>query len=182
MNETAKKTIKAKEFLASFRERPDDLYLLEKYGISVVQLKRVYAALIEKGLLSEYEYYGREKKAPGMEERQRPQLSASTAVSIVEEPSETLTDRILKSGYFLDTRISKAISDARSTRKPRVNQNIDSKKDEKSTMDLCPKCQKPKDPSSPGECIHCGVVFEKIGTGKGDKKGKLTILASDDLQ
>ncbi|HTY23902.1 MAG TPA: hypothetical protein VMC85_12270 [Desulfomonilaceae bacterium] len=182
MNETPQKTIKAKEFLASFREKPDDFYLLEKYGISLVQLKRVYAALIEKGLLSEYEYYGREKKAPGMEERQRPQLSASTAVGIVEEPSETLTDRILNSGYYLDTRVSKAISDAISTRKRRVSQNIDSEKDEESTMDLCPKCQKPKDPSSPSECPYCGVVFERISPGKKDKEGKSTILAPGDLR
>jgi hypothetical protein len=49
MVSSPKKTINAKEFLACFREKLDDFYLLEKFGIKPKHLKRIYSALIEKG-------------------------------------------------------------------------------------------------------------------------------------
>lgn len=107
-----KRIINAKEFLALFRARPDDFYLSEKYGISLNQLRRVYDALIAKGWLSEFEYNQREIKAPELEECAPPQLSISTAVSLVEKPSEALTEHILKLGYSLDPDLAEAVSSA----------------------------------------------------------------------
>jgi hypothetical protein len=51
------KLIRAKEFLACFRQKPDDLYLMQKFCISPKQLSKVYQALIEKGLITELEYH-----------------------------------------------------------------------------------------------------------------------------
>jgi len=107
-----KKVISAEDFLASFREIPDDFRLMEKYGISPKQLKQVYSDLIEKELLSEFEYNQRERKAPELEEYAPPQLSASTAVTLVEAPSEALTDHVLKSGFSFDPGLAKAVSSA----------------------------------------------------------------------
>jgi hypothetical protein len=67
-----KRIIKAKEFLSSFRETPDDFQLMEKYGISSKQLRRLYSTLIEEGLLTEFEYNQRERKAPELEEYSPP--------------------------------------------------------------------------------------------------------------
>jgi len=140
MSESRTKTVNAKEFLASFRERSDDFYLLEKYGINPSQLKRIYTALIEKGLLSEYEFHGREKKAHVMEEGERPQLAASTTVKIIEDPSVTLSERILRSGYSLDPTVSKAISEVINTRNRQALQNVAPKKAEQVTVNFCPNC------------------------------------------
>jgi hypothetical protein len=121
-----KRIVNAKEFLASFRARPDDLHLLKKYGMSLKQLRQVYAALIEKGLLSEFEYNHRERKAPELEECAPPQLSMSTAVSLVETPSEALTEHILKLGYSLDPDLAEAVTSAIEGKNRRIRKTTQS--------------------------------------------------------
>ncbi len=49
-----KKKINAKEFVAAFREHPDDFHLMVMFSMSPGQLKKIYSALLAKGLLSEY--------------------------------------------------------------------------------------------------------------------------------
>ncbi len=174
INSYPKKTINAKEFVACFRERPDDFYLLEKFGIKPNHLKRIYSALIEKGLLSEYEYNQREGKLPKLEDHKRPQLPASMAISIIEEPSEALTEHVMNLGYSLDPDLAKAMSDAIESKKLRKSKPT--KADEEAPK-LCPNCRKPKHPSSPNECIYCGVVFSKIEVK--NEKGKVSIWPDD---
>ncbi len=110
--------IKAKEFLSSFREMPDDFKLMEKYGISARQLARLYSSLIEKDLLTEFEYSQRENKAPELEEDLPPQLSVSTAVSLVETPSQAMTENILNAGYSLDPNLARAVLTQSKTEPP----------------------------------------------------------------
>ncbi|MGO9567835.1 MAG: hypothetical protein ACLP5H_09870 [Desulfomonilaceae bacterium] len=170
INSSPQKTINAKEFLACFRAKPDDFYLLEKFGIRPNHLKRIYSALIEKGLLSEYEYNRRERKLPKLDDHKRPQLPASMAISIIEEPSEALSEHVLNLGYSLDPDLAKALSDAIKSKELRKSKPL--KADEEAPK-LCPKCHKPKHPSAPDECIYCGVVFGKIEVQNG--KGKVSI-------
>jgi hypothetical protein len=51
------KLIRAKDFISCFRRNPDDLYLMRKFCLSPQQLAKVYKAIIEKGLLTEFEYH-----------------------------------------------------------------------------------------------------------------------------
>ncbi len=170
INSCPQKTINARDFLASFRKKPDDFRLLEEFSIMPKQLKRIYSALIEKGLLSEYEYNQREAKLPELEGCGRPQIPASMAVGLIEEPSEALTEHVLNLGYSLDTNLAKALSDAIDNKKLSKSKAI--KTDEEAPK-LCPKCHKPKHPSSPDECIYCGVVFAKIEVK--NEKGRVSI-------
>jgi hypothetical protein len=172
-----KKVINAKEFVAAFRQRPDDFYLMDKFSITPKHLKKIYSALIEKELLSEYEYNQRDGKAPEVGESEYVPLSASTAVSLVENPSEALTERIRASGYSFDTRLRGAISDAIEDKTRRLRRSTGSGKQERIATDLCPKCGEPKDPASPNECRYCGVVFAKFEAEK--KKGGLSVWRDD---
>lgn len=57
-------TVPAKEFLASFRNRPDDLHLMNRFRLTAKELRKIYERLIQAGFLSEYEYHCRNRKAP----------------------------------------------------------------------------------------------------------------------
>jgi hypothetical protein len=151
--------IKAKEFLASFRQTPDDFKLMEKYGISSRQLAHLYYALIEKELLTEFEYSQRERKAPELEEHLSPQLSVSTAVSLVETPSVAATESLLNAGYSLDPNLAKAVFDAIEDKNRKLGNSTEQ---DEATTDLCPKCSSLKDSSSPQECLRCGTVYAKV--------------------
>jgi hypothetical protein len=67
-NSSAQKTVPAKEFLAVFRNRPDDFHLMDSFQLTVKDLRKIYDRLIQAGLLSEYEYHCRDRKAPQLEE------------------------------------------------------------------------------------------------------------------
>ena len=54
---SAGKVIRAKDFLDCFRQKPDDLYLMQKFSLSPKQLAKVYQALIERGWPTELEYH-----------------------------------------------------------------------------------------------------------------------------
>jgi hypothetical protein len=142
-----KKTVRAKEFIAAFRERPDDSYLMDRFNISARNLGRIYSTLMEKGMLSEHEYNQREVKAPELDAREHSHISTSLTVSLVEDPTEALTERIEES----DPRLGGEVSQAQGVQKA-----------QQEVADLCPNCRKPKNSSSPEECIYCGVVFRKF--------------------
>jgi hypothetical protein len=142
-----KRTVRAKEFVAAFREMPDDSYLMAKFAITPRTLGRIYSVLIEKGMLSKTEYSNREGKAPELEEPENPDISTSTTVRLVEEPSEG-TDRThpgIDPGSCKD-----------------LFRGQEPNKTPRKVADLCPNCGKPKKPSSPEECIYCGVIFRKL--------------------
>ena len=65
---SAQMTVQAKDFLASFRNRPDDIHLMDRFRLTAKDLRKVYERLIQAGLLSEYEYHCRDRKAPELEE------------------------------------------------------------------------------------------------------------------
>ncbi len=139
-------SIKVSEFLASFRRNPDDFYLMEKYSLRPQQLKRIYDALVEKRLLSEYEYNYRERKAPELEEPVTAESEDSTAVDLSGEVSESLRRELITPGLSENIVPSEQPeSGPRRTTEAR----------------LCPNCRKPVDASSPDTCVHCGIVFAK---------------------
>jgi hypothetical protein len=159
-----KKSIDAKKFLASFRAASDDSQLMQEYGLNPKQLKHIYKALIEKGLLSEYEYYYRQRKAPELDEPTENLADASTKVSLV----ESISDETRRLYSIEHAQMSKSASD-------RDSQNADAvsggnRRDERSTpgsldkdrAGYCPRCHRPKDSSSPDTCIHCGVIYSKF--------------------
>jgi hypothetical protein len=86
--EPEKRLINAKQFLAAFRAASDDYHLMSEFSLSPKQLKKIYKALVEKGLLSEYEYYYRQVKAPELDEPTDAVLSTSTVVSLIEGLSD----------------------------------------------------------------------------------------------
>ncbi len=156
-----KKSVNAKEFLAAFREKSDDVHLMQKFSLKPKQLGTIYSALLHKGLLSEYEYNYREKKIPELDEEASSMLAASAVANLVENPSQALAELTLSSGQQLDPTVTKALEEW----KLRKLGNKSSKVVEPET-EVCPKCLNPKDPSSPQSCLYCGVVFAKIGTGQ----------------
>ena len=156
-----KRSVNAKEFLAAFREKSDDVHLMQKFSLKPKQLGKIYSALLQKGLLSEYEYNYREKKIPELDEEASSMLAASAVANLVENPSQALAELTLSSGQQLDPTVTKALEEW----KLRKLGNKSSKVVEPQ-VEVCPSCGKPKDPSSPQSCLHCGVVFAKIGTGQ----------------
>jgi len=162
-----KKKINAKEFVAAFREHPDDFHLMVMFSMTPGQLKKIYSALLAKGLLSEYEYNCREKKLVDSNEDKWKSPAASELASLIENPSEVRAD-ILYSGREKDSNVAKALEELK------LKKQFDKKPSRPGAQisEMCPKCNQPKDPSSPDSCVHCGVVFDKIGPPK--KSGKFS--------
>jgi hypothetical protein len=104
-----KTTIKAKEFIAAFREHPDDFHLMVMFSITKEQLKTIYSTLLAKGLLSEYEYNCRERKLLDDEKEWR-SPSASEVASLIENPSEVMAE-LLYSGREKDPNVAKALKE-----------------------------------------------------------------------
>jgi hypothetical protein len=156
-----KKKINAKEFVVAFREHPDDFHLMVMFSMTPGQLKKIYSALLAKGLLSEYEYNCREKKLVDSDDEKWGSPAASELASLIENPSEVRAD-LLYSGHEKDSNVAKALEELR------LKKEADKKLSQTGAhiVELCPKCQHPKDPSSPDSCAHCGVVFEKLEPAK----------------
>jgi hypothetical protein len=156
-SEPKKKKINAKEFVAAFREHPDDFHLMVMFAMTPGQLKKIYSALLAKGLLSEYEYNCREKKLVDSDEDKWKSPAASELASLIENPSEVRAD-LLYSGREKDSNVAKALEELK------LKKEYDKKPSRSGAQitALCPKCNHPKDPSSPDSCAHCGVVFEKM--------------------
>ncbi len=162
-----KKRINAKEFVAAFREHPDDFHLMVMFSMTPGQLKKIYSALLAKGLLSEYEYNCREKKLVDSEQDKWKSPAASELASLIENPSEVRAD-LLYSGREKDSNVAKALEELK--RKKEADKKLSGSGT--NTFELCPKCNQPKDASSPDSCVHCGVVFDKLDPPK--KVGKFS--------
>ena len=149
-NGNHKKSMDAKQFLLSFRENPDDFHMMKALSLKPAQLKLIYKLLIEKGLLSQYEYYHRVNKAPELEEPAENLLPVSTQLSLIEDVSDA-TRRLFSLEH--SGRVLGSPADGSAPGKS-----------------SCPKCSKPVAPSSADACVYCGVVFSKVmqrSTGKG---------------
>jgi len=156
-----KRTIRAKDFVAAFREKPDDFHLMLKFSITVRQLETIYSALLGKGLLSESEYNCRERKLAQVGGEERTSPAASTLANLIENPSEVLAE-LMYSGDQRDSVVTKALEELRLRKEFEKRRS----RAEAPTAELCPKCHKAKDSSSPDTCLYCGIVFAKIQPGK----------------
>jgi hypothetical protein len=162
-------TVPAKEFLASFRSRPDDFHLMDRFGLTRKDLRRIYERLIQAGLLSEYEYYCRDKKAPEPEESHTNVSDDSTEVTLlksvfnggcgVDSVEEEFSPRSLHAN---ETRVEKAPSTTRPKRPLGRALTSGAGMIEETTLAMCPNCGCPSDESSPDACVCCGIVFSKI--------------------
>lgn len=185
-----KKKINAERFLYDFRQKPDDLHLMAKYSLKPRQLRKVYLSLMEKKLLTEFEYESRNLKVPEVDRQPDrnevpPQAqSSSTVVSVVETDLEasyiaSMRNSELPEEFFKDfsgIKIGKG-SDS-TTDYASVQQNCSphgSKESSHGHSDLhervdgknCPKCGRPKSPDSMDSCVSCGIVFSKASGGSG---------------
>jgi hypothetical protein len=165
-----KKLVVARQFLMSFRQRPDDLYLMDKYSLSPKQLKKVYNALIEKGWMEEYEYHTRDRKAPELEEPTIHLGDTSTSVTVKGSFSED-TLELFRSESKLNlpqpggTGRPQSVAQGGRVSGPK-SAGASGKVKLVHHEDLCPNCRGPKHPSSPDSCISCGVVFSKYAALK----------------
>jgi hypothetical protein len=162
---SAGKSLSAKEFLASFRKRPDDMHLMERYGLKAKDLKRIYEKLIQAGLLSEYEYHSRDGKAPELEDPANTVSEVSTEVTFltndfgaqcaIRERGRDITPR---KTYPNDSFANGTSSMSSQILKPKSTAPV---LNEESAARLCPRCRRPRHPSSSEACIYCGVIFSK---------------------
>jgi len=163
------KLIRAKDFLACFRQNPDDLYLMQKFCLSPKQLSKVYQALIEKGLITEFEYHYLRGIPPVVSESRTagPNLGETTIKSGCShtrgiEPKRGESHESRK--YILES-VSKIESLSRSPisePKPRNRMFERSGKGQFHRPHVCPKCRHTTDPCSPDVCMSCGVIFAKF--------------------
>jgi len=151
-SEPSKSRVNAKSFLDDFRKCPDDFYLMEKYCVSAEKLRKVYDTLIEKGLLDEYEYNCRDKKAPQLAGVETVPAEDLTAVSLVEDLSGSLKD------YFAIPASSLSKNRARASGR---RGSLTTDPSPGAPRLVCPNCGEPVGPDAETSCIHCGVVFTK---------------------
>jgi hypothetical protein len=159
-----RRKVDAYEFLIDFRERPDDLHLMEKHGLKPRHLQRVYSQLIAKGMLSEYEYHTRDVKSPLVDETIVTPMAASTMIGLIEPPSRelggftrTAADPDLPSSFFRD---HSGIS---------IGGMLDgtgNDMDESTIIQVvtennCPKCGCVRDAFATDTCESCGIVYAK---------------------
>ncbi|MBI4962367.1 MAG: hypothetical protein HY913_03750 [Desulfomonile tiedjei] len=163
-----KKSISAKEFLVSFRAKPDDAYLMEKYMLTVKDLEGIYDTLIVAGLLSEYEYYSRDGKAPELEETPSSVCEASTEVTLLRNESdiglvasERRCGATPRKTYPDESRAIAKSSSVPVNLKPTGKGPAGQTTGEADVTEACPSCGLPPHPSSPEACIYCGVVYTK---------------------
>jgi hypothetical protein len=161
--------VSAKDFLASFRTRPDDLHLMERFRLTAKDLQMIYERLIQAGLLSEYEYHCRDRKAPELEDPFTNLSEASTEVTLIKNvfdgggrvyrAEEEATPR---PSYPSEIRAYKSSSTKPQDRPSRPLANSRSDVNEESTLAICPNCGCPAEASSPNACACCGIVFSKL--------------------
>lgn len=165
---SAKIAVNARDFVKSFDETPDDFVLMEKYFLSSKQLQQVYERLLEKGLLTEYEFHGRDRKSPELKGMELPEIEDSTAVDLTQGLREALRE-----GFHTETEhtIGRPIKrelwieegPGQSTRSEgRCSQTPSGFR-----PGPCPGCGKPKTADSPDTCPYCGVVFAKVKVDTG---------------
>ena len=143
--------INAREFLEAFRDRSDDYRLMRKFSLKPKHLMKIYDQLMERGLLTEYEYDHREKKSPDVEEKTASRATPSPVVSTPDSPSEPVSTFTT---FQSESHSQPSSAPHLSTNAPTVV--------ELRTTELCPKCDRAKHPDYPDSCPYCGVVFAKI--------------------
>ena len=162
-------TVSAKEFLTSFRNRPDDLHLMDRFRLTAKDLRQIYETLIQAGLLSEYEYHCRDKKAPVLEGPCANVSEASTEVTLIRSVFDggRGVDR-MKQGtqsrdiYRNESLAAKSSSIKRRNRQPVPPASSMGDVDEETTLAVCPNCGCPAEASSPDACVCCGIIFSKL--------------------
>ncbi|MGO9570283.1 MAG: hypothetical protein ACLP5H_22360 [Desulfomonilaceae bacterium] len=166
---TAQKTVLAKEFLASFRNRPDDFQLMGKFRLTAKDLKKIYETLIQTGLLSEYEYHCRDRKAPELEQPPINSCEASTEVTLISNAFDgalgvyRAEEGALPKGSDPDvTRAGKSSSTRRPKEPSMPSVNSGNNMREETTPEVCPNCGCPSQAFSPDACVSCGIVFSKV--------------------
>jgi hypothetical protein len=162
-------TISAKEFLASFRNRPDDLHLMDRFRLTAKDLRETYETLIQAGLLSEYEYHCRDRKAPELEEPFTNVSEASTEVTLIrsvfdggwgvyrsdeEAPSRASHLDQIRADRSSSTRPPNRLSGQAVTGRGPMT--------EEAPPEVCPNCGCPAESSSPDACVCCGIIFSKL--------------------
>jgi hypothetical protein len=170
-------TVSAKDFLASFRNRPDDFHLMDRFRLTAKDLRETYETLIQAGLLSEYEYHCRDRKAPELEEPFTNVSEASTEVTLIRSVFDDGrgVDR-MKQGtqsrdiYRNESLASKSSSIKRRNRQPVPPASSMGGVNEETTLAVCPNCGCPSDASSPNACICCGIVFSEVKRGHPNKR------------
>ncbi len=162
-------TVPAKEFLASFRNRPDDLHLMNRFRLTAKELRKIYERLIQAGFLSEYEYHCRNRKAPELEQPPIDSCEASTEVTLLRgafdgerEAFRTEEEARPRDSHGNETHALKSPSTRRRNRLSSPPANNRGDVNEETTLAVCSNCGCPSDASSPDACVCCGIVFSKI--------------------
>lgn len=151
---SAVKTVSAGEFLACLKDTSDDYVLMREYGLNPEQLKEIYDTLIEKGLLSEYEYYARDTKAPELEQPAPPDAEDSTAVDLLQDLAGTPRD------YVMTARSGSVVTSVASLSAQPSSTNVADCSIPGTSS--CPNCSEPVGSVSEDTCAHCGIVFSKF--------------------
>jgi len=163
-----RQTVSAKDFLASFRDRPDDLYLMEKYMLTAKDLQGIYDTLILAGLLSEYEYHARDRKAPELQGEAGTGAEDSTQITLLNSGLEMKCavperghDVAPRKSFPSDSVASTGVSAEHQHAGPKFDSPAAAGTGQQNLSKPCPKCGQASDLSSPDVCIYCGVVFSK---------------------
>ncbi len=163
------KSVRAKEFITSFRKRPDDDFLMNEYSLNPKDLQKIYVALIEKRLLSEYEYHTRETKAAEVEEGSKLEIDASTEVTLIRmNMDESAVSEVRPRDHQSIPRVpGRSVCPRRE--RPAIPVTLPGNavrargdSEQQRASGFCPNCYRVKTPSSPDSCPHCGIVFSKI--------------------
>jgi hypothetical protein len=174
---SAQINVSAKVFLASFRTRPDDFHLMGKFRLTAKDLRKIYETLIQAGLLSEYEYHCRDRKAPELEEPFTNVSEASTEVTLIknvfdggggayradeEAPPRASYPKEIHADKLSSTKPPNRLSGHAVTRGGRMM--------EETSLEICPNCGCPAEASSPDACVCCGIIFSKLKRVPKDKR------------
>jgi hypothetical protein len=175
-----RKPLKAKEFVADFRDRPDDAFLMQKYGLSPSELRTVYRKLIEKRWISEYEFYMREGIVPEVGEPIENLSMFSNAAVLLHTTTTAVPTTVVQSresglpeDFYRDhsgIKIGpgmKAVDLAPDDESEPTLRAIRNLRDDMTvvqlmTTELCPNCSRPKGDTSEESCQFCGIVYAKL--------------------
>jgi hypothetical protein len=166
---SAKITVQAKEFLASFRNRPDDFHLMDRFRLTAKDLRKIYERLIQAGLLSEYEYHCRDRKAPELEEPFTNLSEASTEVTLIRSVFDggwgvyrAEDEAAPRPSHPNEIRADKSASTRPPNRLSGHTVTTGGRMMEETTLEICPNCGCPSEASSPDACVYCGIIFSKL--------------------
>lgn len=175
----SKKQLKAREFVKDFRDRPDDTFLMQKYGLTPAELRTVYQKLIEKRWISEYEFYMREGIVPEVGEPLENQSMFSDAAVMLQTSTTAIPttlpsrDSGLPEDFYRDhsgikigtgTKAVDLVPDDEEATDVRAIRNLrdDMTVVQLMTTELCPNCSRPKGDPTEESCAFCGIVYAKM--------------------